>query len=186
MSEPEYIKGTRSILLTLSSFENVTVPPDNSYTQVLSSSVRNYLFIDSQSRQQHWLLPTNENVILHRELIFRESHLISKTDSEIAKPNAIAQLYVLTKEDTNNDDLINELDLATLALSTADGKDFTTAIRHIEQYIGSVFIDPHYLLVFYRKSDLFYSSMIDLENFTVVSKQQISLPSMTLALRQGV
>lgn len=125
------------------------------YTKSAIDSVRNYIFIDTQTGFNNWLLPTNKYLILNFYLIDEKN------------PKAI--VYEVIKKDTNKDSFLTKKDKKILAISSPDGGDFKELIDGVDRYLGKKFLDEK-LILFYEKESEGYSLHVNLAEFTAIKE----------------
>lgn len=128
------------------------------YSKNTTDSVRNYIFVDTITSFNNWLLPTNKYVILNY-------YFVETTQNK--EPKAI--IYEIVKNDTNKDKYLSKKDTKTLAISYADGRDFRELIDGVDRYLGSKFVDEK-LTIFYEKADEGYSLHVNLTELTATKE----------------
>ncbi|MEM7537716.1 MAG: hypothetical protein AAF639_36435, partial [Chloroflexota bacterium] len=148
---------------------------DQSFSRKASLSVRNYLFIHSETNEQHWLFDTDAYLIANN-VHLSEKTLLEKTLPEkttMDKNDVQAILYQVIKTDTNGDQRLNYMDLQTIGVSLPNGKDYTAIVSEIDLLIGHRFIDSDTLLVLYQKDGTGYSLRISLPDFTIMDETEL-------------
>lgn len=142
---------------------------DQSFYEKTADSIRNYLFVNSQTTLQHWLLDNNDFLIT-------SMYILSSEEEEygLIQPKTAGILYKLIKTDTNEDDRIDYQDLKAIAFSRPDGKGFVEVIEDVDELIGHHLTPDGTVLVVYQKGETGYSASIDLSNFTVVEETKLS------------
>lgn len=128
-----------------------------------TSNTRNYLFLNTSSKEQHWLLDHNDFAFLHREAV--------------SGPKGTMFKYEFAKQDTNEDGKYSSEDKITLAFSTADGLRFTELIDEIDEVLGSRAVGNGKLLFIYRKNGETISSIIRTNDISIETKRPLPLIS---------
>ncbi|NEO85108.1 MAG: hypothetical protein F6J87_12795 [Spirulina sp. SIO3F2] len=142
---------------------------DQSFYEKTADSIRNYLFVNSQTTLEHWLLDTNDYLVTSIDILSSE-----EVENGLEKQKTSGILYQLIKADTSEDNRIDYQDLKTLALSQPDGKGYTEVVEDVDTLIGHYLNPDGTLLVIYQKEETGYSVSIDLSNFTVVEETELS------------
>jgi hypothetical protein len=138
---------------------------DQSYTQShygkSAQSVRNYLFVNTQTNERRWLLPGTKYLVLRDHVLNQYNQ---KGDDKIVE----AILYEYVKHDTNNDKKLTESDAHAISLSSPSGEQFTELIDGIERMLGHFVTGDKRLLIVYQKDGLGHTSEISLVDFKVI------------------
>lgn len=137
-----------------------------SYYNKSASSVRNYLFINSQTNEQHWLFDTNQYLISDLDLLSEKSY-----GTEDRKIRAI--LYKMVKNDTNGDNRLTEGDLQTIGLSLPNGEGYQEILKAIDFFIGHKVLDKQRLLMFFQRQGVGFSVNVDLTTLTITQETQL-------------
>ncbi|MEM7535967.1 MAG: hypothetical protein AAF639_27550 [Chloroflexota bacterium] len=139
---------------------------DQSFSRKASLSVRNYLFIHSETSEQHWLFDTDAY------LISNNVHLSEKTMA-MEQNDVQAILYQVIKTDTNGDQRLNYIDLQTIGVSLPNGEGYTEIISEIDLLIGHRLINNDTLLILYQKNGTGYSLRVNLPDFTTIDETEL-------------
>ena len=78
-----------------------------------------------------------------------------------------------TKNDTNNDKLLDGKDKRTFALSKIDGSNYSEVISGYNRIVESNLNAEGNLFVVFINNDEVYSMLIDLDTFEVISKNML-------------
>jgi len=100
------IDGTPYALVPLTSDQSYT----QSYYSKSSNSVRNYLFIDTQSNKKQWLFNTNQHLVVDIEYISEKEY--NDKDRTVR-----TILYTIIERDTNGDKRLTDKDERAIAIS---------------------------------------------------------------------
>ncbi len=160
------IKGSPYVLIPLNSDQNYA----QAYASKSSLSVRNYLFLNTNTNEVSWLLENNEYLLNRRVMLYTETE-------DVEENLPLAHLYEVIKSDTNSDNRLNRNDLITLALSRIDGTGYTEVVKEIDSLIGHKINEQGVLLVLYKKDSEAFSAHINLTNFTLSNKTNLPILS---------
>jgi hypothetical protein len=138
---------------------------NQSYYNKISLSVRNYLFINTETSSNQWLFDHNNYLIENREYL--------RSGMGDTKKNVTAILYSLIQFDTNSDKRLAVTDLKTIALTKPNGAGYKEVLKNVEQFFGSKSIDSNSLLVLYQRNGVGYSVKIDLTEFTLTNETEL-------------
>lgn len=142
---------------------------ERAYYNKSSSSVRNYLFIDTKTQRQAWLLPHTKALI--------ESYDLLRSNRYDSTTPVVAILYRIIEQDSDEDGALSAKDLITLALTTPKGDKYTEVLTEVEQLIDSKVLTEHMLFLVYQKSGGTYSAQVSLSDFTLHNvKPLLALP----------
>lgn len=156
------VQGSSVIMLPLHSEQSYSRGSYNKST----SSVRNYLFMDTLNNEKHWLLSHNNYLITNAEQLPGEQYGEDPKD-------AAAIIYKIIKSDTSGDGLLTESDLQTLALSKADGALFTEFAKDIDHLVGYKTTNSNSVLVIFQRDKVGYFLTVDLSTFEVSNEGQL-------------
>ena len=160
------IQGSPYVMIPLNSDKSYA----QSYYSKSSTSVRNYLFINSQNNEKHWLFGTNQYLIADTDLLSEK-----KYRADERKVRAI--LYKIAKRDTNSDQRLTNNDLQTVALSLPSGKGYKEILDGIDLFVGQRLIDKDTLLIVFQREGIGFSANVDLSGFIVSNETE--LPKVT-------
>lgn len=162
MIESQRISGSKDWLLTLHSNQVYA----QSYYSKSALAARNYGVL-SPGGQPRWLYP-------HHRFLFSDVRQVSESNAE-EKQKTRLLLFVIRKEDTDQDRRLTDADTGTLALSRADGSDFTELLTVGE--LVDYQLDERQLHILYRDNDnTFYSARVALADFSLLEQQSLPLP----------
>jgi hypothetical protein len=156
------VQGTPYVMIPLYSNQNYAT---SSYDKS-TSSVRNYLFINSKDNKQNWLFDNNKHMIISTDML-----LEYKRDTK--EQNTRAILYRAIKKDTDNDGLLTRQDLESISISLPDGSKYKELVQDIDMFIGYRTVDENILLIVYQKEGVGYSANINLSTFTISNEQEL-------------
>lgn len=157
------IQGTPFVMIPLSSDQQYS----QSYYDKSASSIRNYLFINKQKNQQHWLLNSNEHLIM-------KADVLSESTASGQDTAALAILFTVITSDTNNDDRLTAKDLKNVAISQPSGQAYREVLRGIDRMIGYSLTGKESLMLVYQRDDIGYAVIISLTDFSV--SEETALP----------
>lgn len=138
---------------------------NRSYYAKAAKSIRNYLFIDNNTAQKHWLFEHNNYLIERADKL--------QTADYAATPAVLAILYQLVKQDTDQDQRLTARDLRTLALSDAKGIGYIELLDKVETVTDHQLISKDKLLIVYRKAGESYTAIINLVNRELIDNSRL-------------
>jgi len=156
------IQGSSHVMIPLKSDKNHT----QSYGSNSYSSVRNYLFINSQNNNKFWLFKTNKYWIANADLLPADEYGSKKRDVR-------AILYKVVKYDSNDDNRLNIHDLKTVAISLPNGKKYKEILEGIDVFVGQRLIGKNTLLIVYQKKGVGFSASVNLSDFTIANEAEL-------------
>jgi hypothetical protein len=156
------IKGSNYIMMPLSANQNYSM---DSYSK-LTSSIKNYLFLDEEGNKKDWLFPNNDYLITQTNLLPNTSY-----GEQVSDIKAI--LYYVVKSDTNKDKLLTSSDFQTIAISKPDGTKYTELLGEIDFVNGYKVNGDTSLLVIYQRKNIAYSAKINLSTFVVSDESKL-------------
>lgn len=151
------IYGASSVMVSLNSEQNYP----QAYFSKSTSSICNYLFINTKDNTQHWLFDNNKSFILN-------TNSLPAYNYDEDKVSAKAIMYTVIKQDTNKDNKLTANDLKTIALSLPNGTGYKEIVDNIDKFIGQSPIDDNNTLIIYQKKGVDFSAIVNLSNFTTI------------------
>lgn len=136
-----------------------------------SYSIRNYLFLNSETLEGRWLFPDNKQLILELDDL-QEYFQVKDSDPPTAR--TIAIFYQMIDIDTNGDKQLTTDDKRSIAYSKSDGSQFTIVIKGIDRILGSDKIDngkKH--VVAYEVDNKWYTAVISLSTFEIEKRGEL-------------
>lgn len=164
------LPGTSILMATIHSSGGGSRSSFTSYSSGHANPVHNYAFLDLSDRSLRRLLDANNSLILNCEQLPR-----IQDGDPIADPDSVNSsrvrwlLFDVIKQDTNQDKQIDEKDLRTLAVSDANGRNYTELIGGVSHVFGKALSDPTTLVVIYQGTGGKSVSVIDLSKRTLTS-----------------
>jgi len=153
------IQGSSYIMVPLTSDQNYA----QSYYSKSSSSIRNYLFINSKDNTQNWLFDNNKYLI-------NSINLLPNSQYNEKKKNVKAIMYQIVKQDSNKDSRLTSDDLQTVALSLPDGTGYKEIIHNVDNFVGQSLVDENTMLIIYQIDGIGFSVIVDLSSFKVTNE----------------
>lgn len=137
-----------------------------------TSTVRNYLFVNTKTNSSSWLFENNDFVIETRKYIEKDGTLTSCSSQN---KELVALYFTVLKQDTNQDNVIKRNDLMSIALTKPDGSERTEIETDITQ-VQSVDVTDNgqTLVLFYVKNDKTYVSTYSLATFKKLESIEIA------------
>lgn len=149
------IQGTSFVMIPLSSDQQYS----QSYYDKSALSIRNYLFINKQENQQHWLLSSNDHLIM-------KADVLSDSASSGQRSAALAILFTVITSDTNGDDRLTAKDVKNVAISQPSGQAYREVLQGIDRVVGYSLTGKESLLLVYQRGDVGYTMTINLTDFS--------------------
>lgn len=145
-------------------------------------NVVNYLFVDLEDGQSHWLLPHHSFLIL-RMMTFPEPTTLpaqgeypnDTPEKTINTQKPRTFLYEIVKGDTNADQRLSKNDLKTIALSKGDGQNYKEIISDVITLHDAKLSPQGDLVIIFEDATGHYTSIVSLDTFTVKQKNKVSL-----------
>ena len=153
------IQGTSSIMIPLTSDQSYA----QSYYTKSSSSIRNYLFINSKNNTQNWLFKNNKYLINATDLLPEHQYNEKKDNIKVI-------IYKIVKQDSNKDNRLTTDDLQTIALSMPNGAGYKEIIDDVDNFVGQSLVDKNTLLLVYQKKGIGFSAKVDLSEFVITNE----------------
>ncbi|SMC95479.1 hypothetical protein SAMN02746065_11715 [Desulfocicer vacuolatum DSM 3385] len=156
------IEGTPYVMIPLNSDQSYS----QSYYSKSSSSARNYLFINSQNNEKHWLFNTNKYLVV-------DSEFLTERDYGDEKRKIRAILYKVVKNDTDKDKRLTGKDIKAIGISMPNGKGYKEVLQDVDLFIGHQLIDKNTLLIVYQKKGVGYSANVLLSGFVLTNEAEL-------------
>lgn len=171
----ECLAGTKFQIAAIQS-SNETGAYFSSGSSGYQSNIHNYLFMDVDKVSFTKLLDTNDLVItqtlkfhdsISKENPYEDSN--SQTKCSIDTPKVRWLLYTIVKN-TNKNSAIDFNALKTIAISDAEGKNYTELISNVRDVYGQSY-QPELdrLIIIYRSDGVKKASIVDLSTRKVIS-----------------
>ncbi len=157
------IQGSDYIMMPLYSNQNYSI---DSYTKSALSSVRNYLFFDTEGNKKYWLFPNNDYLVAQTTLLPNASFGEQLQDTK-------AILYYVVKSDTNKDKSLTAMDFKTIAISKPDGTKYTELLGEIDFVNGYKVNGDNSVVIIYQRKNIGYSARINLSTFVVSDESKL-------------
>lgn len=133
-----------------------------------SIAISNILFVNTQSNEKRWLLPTNE-FFIGRKIVIRERRL---ADNKI---DVKAILYTIVKADTNGDNRLTHEDQSVIALSLPSGQEYTEILQEIDDFMGHVVLEDDAIFLVYQKQGVGYAANVSLQDFSISVESELPI-----------
>jgi hypothetical protein len=144
---------------------------ERGYSGYAGYSVYNYVFFDRESETFNRLLPTNDYVVLQ---IMGFPSGTATTDSEDFEPVQWWS-YLLVKEDTDKNGVLDYKDNLTLGVTDVGGNEPTELIMEIDHVLGQTLKGDDRLFVIFHLRGKNYVAKIDLPGRQLVSTTELEL-----------
>jgi hypothetical protein len=136
-----------------------------------ADSIRNYLFLNSETLAGRWLFSDNRQLILDSDELSEPLQ-----DKEVSTPTSrtVAFFYRVIDTDTNGDGQLTPADNLSLAYSRPDGQDYTVVLKGVGRVLGSRMTDngkTH--VVVYELDKKWYAVAISLRTFEVEKRGEL-------------
>ena len=156
------IEGSPYLMIPLYSDQSYA----QSYYSKSSQSIRNILFIHTETNERKWLYNTNEYLIVNDELLSEKEY--NEKNRQIR-----AILYTVIKEDTNGDKRLTNDDEIVVALSKPGGEGYKEILSGVQVFVGHRFLNKDTMLIVYQKRGIGYSANVELVNFSISNEGEL-------------
>ncbi|MCC5635948.1 hypothetical protein LC593_08775 [Nostoc sp. CHAB 5844] len=158
----ELLKGTPYLMAAITSQQNYR----QSYYEKEASSIRNFLFLNTNDKSAWRLVPNNNFLFLRHERLN-----LSTPPRDVVK-NVQGIWYEVITADSNGDKRLTTDDRKTIAVSDVSGKNYTELIHQVDQVLGKHQLNDSTLLVFYTSGAEHFVTEINIPvRQAVVTKQ---------------
>jgi hypothetical protein len=145
---------------------------ERGYSGYSGYEIYNYVFFGSETETFNTLLPTNEYIVLQIVGFPSGTPTDKPEDFEPVK----WWLYVLIKEDTDQNKILDARDKMTIGVTDVGANAPTEVIPDVDDLLGHTLSkDQDTLFVIYHSVDKNYVAKIDLSGRQVVSTNEINL-----------
>jgi len=145
---------------------------ERGYSGYSGYEIYNYVFFGSETESFNKLIPTNEYVVLQIVGFPSGNPTENPEDFEPVK----WWLYVLAKEDTNKNNVLDYRDKLTVGVTDVGGNTPTEVIPDVDDVLGHMLADDQdTLFVMYHSLGKNYVAKIDLPGRQVLSTNEINL-----------
>ena len=142
---------------------------DRSYFSKSASSVRNYLFFDPSDGSSHWLLDSNDRLIVRKHEVVRNP---DDCDDRIVN----AFYFEIAGKDTNQDGLLNRKDRESVLLCRYDGKNAVTVIENTDIILGIGRVDSIRSVIFHVIDEKHYALTVNNRTGEVIKQSDLPFP----------
>jgi len=155
------INGSEFIMVPLSSDQNFR----QEYFSKSSSSIRNYLFLNTATSESKWLFN-------HTNYLIQSSNRLKLGDFDSNEP-VLAILFYLVAIDSNDDGRLSTRDKMAVALSNPDGSGYKQVISDIDSVIGYTLLNERQLLFLYQQNGDFFTAKLVLASGELTNIVQV-------------
>jgi hypothetical protein len=131
----------------------------------------------SNGGQNHNLVFLDANSLESRRLFNTNDYVITQTDQYTQKVEGkdVTQwlAHRVLKADTDGDKRLDQNDLQTVGISSANGKQYVEVLTGITAIFGLEMVKPGQLVVVYEKDKAKTASIIDLEKRTIIATKPV-------------
>lgn len=156
------IAGTPYLMLPLYSHQSY----DRASYSKSTESTRNLLFFESNTGEKRWLFDRNDYLIIN-------DRALAEPSSDRQPAPVVAILYSLVKEDSDDNQRLDDRDRLTLALSQPNGLRYREILTDVERILGYRLSDGETLIIFYQSQENAYAAQISLNDFTAIEKTEL-------------
>lgn len=163
------------IVITGDTYNNFGSSRWFSFGSSSNASVRNLVFLDSQTLNSRTLFPTNDQGLLNVTqfpLKWVASYDESSEEIEDLAPTEWF-VYEVVKSDANNDGLLNRDDLFALAVSDEDGLGYVELLSGVSALYGMDMIEYGKLVITFRQNDKKLVMLVDLAQKTILDIKEL-------------
>lgn len=144
---------------------------ERGYSGYSGYDIYNYVFFSSQTETFNRLLPTNEYIVL--QIVGFPSGASGATLEELEPVQW--WLYIVAKEDTDKNGLLNYDDKLTVGVTDVGGDHPVELIADVDNVLGHTLQGDSLLFVIYHSLNKNYVAKIDLPGRQIISTNEISL-----------
>ena len=138
---------------------------EGSYFSKHTNSEKNYLFINVETSEKHWLFNHTDYLLSNVENI---------TEDASGSP-VLAIMYNVVKQDSNLDKRLTNSDLITLAFTKPSGKGYIEILSDIDNIVSTDLMSNKDLFVVYKIKEVYFSLTVNLETFIIRNKEKLPL-----------
>jgi hypothetical protein len=144
---------------------------ERGYSGYSGYEIYNYVFFDSATETFNRLLPTNEDVVL--QIIGFPSG--TPTDKPEDFEPVKWWLYVLAKDDTDKNGILDYKDKLSIGITDVGGNSPTEVISDVNSVLGHTLKNDNTLFVIYHSLDKNYVAKIDMPGRQIVTTNEMDL-----------
>ncbi|MCG9889577.1 MAG: hypothetical protein MH252_00700 [Thermosynechococcaceae cyanobacterium MS004] len=158
------IEGTPYLMASLDNVGSRSEKLSTSGSYWTGDQSRNLVFLDTNTLESHRLFETNAYVIVQTDRYSQEIN-----------GKAVTQwlVYQVLKADTNGNRYLDQKDLRTLGISSANGKEYVEVLAGVTDIFGITMVKPGKLVVVYGKDKIKTSSIINLDERKVITTKPL-------------
>lgn len=172
ISTSERLTGSDYFLISLQSDQDY----QQSYFSKTARAIRNYAFV-SPSGATNWVYP-------HNRFLFTEAVALPSNKRCGVAETARGVLFVVRKEDTNDDRRLTYNDHGIIALARPDGDGFQEVLTDVLRLISSD-VTGDILVLVYQSSEGGSIAYVSLEDFSVINQFTLAPPATVQAVNAG-
>ena len=128
--------------------------PGSYYPKRSDQNVVNYLFLNTSTNENRWLLERVGQLIVESQILFNK---VKSTPDEAR--TGVGVFYAVIDRDSNGDNRLSERDAVSLAAGAVDGTNYRKLIENIEQLYSIQQIADDKVLVLYQKNQQTFSEL---------------------------
>ena len=128
--------------------------PGSYYPKRSDQNVVNYLFLNTSTNENRWLLERVGQLIVESQILFNK---VKSTPDEAR--TGVGVFYAVIDKDSNGDNRLSERDAVSLAAGAVDGTNYRKLIENIEQLYSIQQIADDKVLVLYQKNQQTFSEL---------------------------
>jgi len=141
----------------------------HTYYTKSAGSIRNFLFVNTETSAHHWLFD-------HSQFLIETRDHLSMGDCKSEHP-VRAIVYLVIKQDTNNDGRLTMDDTKTLAITQPDGSGYQELVQGIDRYFEAKLLAEDEVLLLYEQKSVIHKKKFSLPDFTLLDESVIQGPS---------
>jgi hypothetical protein len=141
---------------------------ERSYYSKSASSVRNYLYFSQYDSSSHWLLESNNWLIINK-------HSIYTNFSEDENIITISFFYEIVKKDTNGDGILNHDDNKSIYHSQFNGTNLIVVLEETTDIQGINQIDDNKTIIFQRNDRKSQAVVVDNSTGNIIKKSDLPI-----------
>lgn len=146
------------------------IDDDIPFSRRSQTVARNYLYVDPATFGSHWLLPSDDQVIVATD----DVRFPERCDNcGVSTGPLRATVFLVAERDTNGDDRRDGDDALSLLVAGPAGQPLTAVAHGVTVYHGRHALGPDALVLFFAEHGTLTAATVDLGKWVVRGSQQI-------------
>ena len=170
LGSPSNIDGNDFIMIPLVSENKEVKMKKNSefsksyYKKSISKPTKNILFLDTKNNKSFWLFNDTKRLIINTRQF---------PDSYKSKGPTNSIFYNVVSKDSNNDNILDYKDNASLFISSPKGSKYKLVLKAYDRIISKSMVGKNDIMIVYQFEGVAYSMLIQLSPFDIKSNEKL-------------